>query len=205
MIYFMSTKTLTKEFYNTFSPDIILESKYVLFSAKMIPSEKYEKIAYRQNVFFALENDEYKNINIIREELTSSARDLGVLCKCIEESIVFPDNIIVILSTPKEIKSKYPYYLAKTIESMFEYPIIDFKHGRYKKYNYNPKNTCRRLKYYKALVNKRVFEDYPERVKEITKKSRKETLKVLGGYQKGMTQEEIDRELVYTEHFPFKH
>lgn len=204
MIYYMDTKTLVKKFSNTFSPDIVLGSKYILFSARMIPSEKYSKLSYQQNVFFGLSEDLYKNIEIIKRSLSESPNDLNILCNIIEESLVFPNSITVILSTPNETKTKYPEYMAKSIEEMFKYPIIDFKHGLKEKYSYNPKVTCKRLKYFKALNNKIIFEDHPERIKEISKKARKETLKMLGGYQKGMTQEEIDAELIYSRKVDFR-
>lgn len=195
----MSTKTLVEEYAKVFTPEQVLESTFALFSSRLPPERNALKIGYYQNTIFCLKNNLQENIFYIEKDITSSAQSLSVICHLIRLSLAEPDSLSVILSSPREYKTKYPFYLAKTIEDMFEYPIIDFKKGRYENYRYKPKKTYKLLQYWSARSNWLVFQDFPDRVRELSAEKRKNMAKVLGLYEKGMNKKEIIEVLTYSQ------
>lgn len=204
MLYYMSTKTLVEDYAKVFTPKQVLESTFALFSNRIIPERGIIKIPYNQTVFFALENDNDKNIQIIRNNILDNVLMINSICTLVRKSLAEPNSLNVILSSPREMKTKYPFYLAQTIENMFEYPVIDFKKGKNKSYKYNPKKVYLHLQYYSAYSNKLVFDDNPDRVDELSMKALKNMTKILGLYEKGMTKKEIKEILKKDSRLPFR-
>lgn len=199
----MSSKTLVKEFTKLFTPEEILGCTIIPFSNKIVHTGN--NITFNQTVLFGLDNEMSLdiNINIIREGLVLNYSDLGVIIDIVRRSLVFPDDIFIILSTPVETKTRYPYYLRKTIEDMFCYPIIDFKKGRHKEYRYDMAEVAERINYWTAKYYKEAITSFPDTIENFNKKQKKKILKTLGDYEKGMSEEEMNNVLTYDTCLPF--
>lgn len=204
MIYTMSTKTLVKEFTPLFTPEEILGCTFIPFSNKIVSNKGC--ITFNQTVLFGLDNEVALEINtkIIEDGLVLNYSDLEMVIEIVRKSLAFPDDIFIILSTPKETRTQYPYYLAKTIEQMFCYPVIDFKTGRDKEYRYDMLEVVEKIEFWTAKYYKEAISSFPDNIKKFNKKKKKRILKILGLYSKGMTEEEMDSELVYDQRLPFR-
>lgn len=193
MIYFMDTKTLVKDFTKVQLPKDILDCTFVIFSSRIVPEHGMMRIRYSNRIFYLLEDDMKYNIDIVKRELVDSTTDLNTLIKMMRETLAFPEKIFIILSTPKEMKTKFPVILGAAITEMFGYPVIDYKNHRYTEYKYNPKDCVDKLSYWTAHYNKLLIGENPHLLHEMKKKTKKNTLKKLGRYEKGMSNSEMNQ------------
>ena len=203
MIYYMDTKTLVKDFTKVHTPKEILDCTFVIFSSRICPNKNMKRISYSNRCFYLLEEDMGFNLRLVRKEITSSLNDMDVIIRMMREAIVFPDKIFIILSTPKEVKTKCPRILALVLEEMFGYPIIDYKNGKYLDYKYDPKECVDKLSFWSAYFNKQLIGQNPELLKDLDKKKKKKTLKILGRYEKGMSNSEMNA-ILTEDGLPFK-
>lgn len=201
MIYYMSTKTLVNDFNKNQTPEEILESDYISFSSRIIPYKQMKQIPFSMSCVFSLlpiddssllEKNECieKNIDIVRLQLIKNDRSLCVINNIITENLVFPKKIFIILSSPNEFNTKYPYYLGRAIYDLYKFPVIDYEKDRYKEYTYKPKEVLNRIDYYKAMIILNNLND--ETIKKMTIKEKKKLLKNAHLWEKGMTEDDAN-------------
>lgn len=216
MVYFMSTKTLVKEFEKDYGPDSILGCNLILFSNRIIPASKkspsYEKIKsinYNNEYFFGLVSDEtiddkMRNTSLIHKMLWGpERRAIPIINNMIRDQIAFPDEIVIILTSEDEYKTKFIHYLAKAIEEIYEYPIINYKKDKHKDFTYKPNKVFKRMEkvrrhYYKLLLKDGEF-DYTHMKKDVKMK----ILSDVGLYEKGMSEDEMNECFMQQASLPF--
>lgn len=190
MIYYMSTKTLVKIFEKEHSPNEILDCVFISFSTRVIPTTNTRTITYDNRIFFGLEaNKDEFNIDLVKNGIRNNARTCGVITQMLLEALVDKTKIFIILSSPAESKTRYPYFLAKAIEDLYKYPIIDYKNDRFKDFSYNPKEVLNRINHSRALIKLRSLTQ--DDFRKLPKKQKKMLFKTIGIYEKGMDVEEM--------------
>lgn len=184
----MSTKTLVKEFTKEHSPKEILDCDFISFSHRV--STCPYQLTYSDRIFFGLETGKDDvNIKLVKKHILNSFDDLTLIIKMITNSVVEPNKLFIILSSPKELKTRYPYFFAKAIEDIFHYPIIDYKNDKHKDFYYNPTLVVNISAHYSAEVQLHSIDlDEFEKLKT---KTMKKLFKAVGIYEKGMDREEM--------------
>ena len=200
MIYYMSTKTLVKEFTKDHSPKEILDCEFISFSHRVNNCEY--SLGYSDRIFFGLEENADANIRLVKKHLLNQYDDMKLLMNMISNSVVKPKKIFIILSSPKEVKTRYPYFFAKAIEEIFNYPIIDYEKDRYKDFSYDPSLVVNIITYYSAKI-------YLDAIgscdfEKLKTKDMKRLFKDVGIYEKGMDREEMIDVYDYRYGLPFK-
>ena len=201
MIYYMSTKTLVKEFTKEHSPKQILDCDFISFSQRV--SACPYQLSYSERIFFGLERDKDDiNIKLVKKHILNSFDDLELIIRMITNSVVEPNKLFVLLSSPKEVKTRYPYFFAKAIEDIFHYPIIDYKNDKHKDFYYDPTLVVNISAYYNAEVQLHLIGlDAFEKLKT---KTMKKLFKAVGIYEKGMDREEMIDIYITKYSLPFK-
>lgn len=199
MIYYMSTKTLVTKFTKEHSPKEILDCRFYSFSNRLIPSKQMTSIPYSQKLFFGLcgvaDSPEKSaltksNIDLVVKHIMDDSESGLVLSDLVKNSLVDKDKIFIILSSKRETKTQFPFYLAKAIEEAFRYPVVNYNSKeRFEDHYYDPKDVLKRVNYIqaRALLNSFSYDDF----KKKKKREMKELLSDAGYDVKGMDSEEM--------------
>ena len=200
MIYYMSTKTLVKEFQKDHSPEEILDCEFISFSHRVVGAN--HSLEYSDRIFFGLDAyQDDKNIAMVKNHLKDQFDDMVLIINMIENCIIKPDKVFIILSSPKETRTRYPYFYAKSIEELFKYPIIDYKKDKYKDFYYDPTEVLNICSYYIANIKLELM-DF-NNFKKLSKKKMKSLFKDAGIYEKGMDKDEMI-EIFEDHNLPFR-
>lgn len=199
MIYYMSTKTLVKKFTKEHSPKEILDCDFYIFSNRIISPSNVQSIPFSQRIFFGLssvDGDSDKlaltrsNIDLVVKHILHDPTTGIVLSDLVKKSLVEKDRIFIILSSEKETKTQFPFYLAKAIEEAFHYPVVNYNKERFEDHYYDPKDVLKRITFIqsRALLESLSYEEFVKK----KKREKRELLSAAGFDVSGMDSEELE-------------
>ena len=192
----MDTKTLVEDYTNDHTREEILNTEFVIVSTR-IQAGKEENVfksgLYSERVIFALDGEYDRDFEIVYDKIMKSTEMLGFIIKLMTFVLV-EKRTVVLLCSPCEMKTKYIELVSNVIETLFKYPVIDYKKDKYKTFHYDPVVVAKRIKKMSNYLADILLEDEDNRkkaVKMMSKKEMKKELKKLDMYHKDMSKSEM--------------
>lgn len=209
MIYYMSTKTLVNNFTKEINPEVILGCTFVKYSTRISNTEKMKTITYSERTVFGLkettvEKHMVDNIRITKKFLLSDLTSMVTIINMVATSLANKNEIFVILSSKKEYDSGITMILAKTIEDMFKYPIINYKKEKDNSFSYDETETVNRLYHFKIVANWLRYQKYEGSIDVATKEELKDVAKLINVWQKGMSKKDMKTAIHDCAGLPFR-
>lgn len=196
MIYYMSTKTLVKEFTPMYTPEEILGCNFIKLSNKIIKTPSVKTIPFDNRAFYMLEDDVDYNLKVITDSIIDNPITLSILLQIIQDSLLYPNHVHIIVSSPNEIKTRYPEFFARAVSEMFQYPIIDFKKSKDMTFKYNEYDVYNNIYHYSNILLYNECGTNTSLIHKLSKKRKKDILKTMNLYEPGMDIDEINSTLL---------
>lgn len=196
----MSTKTLVNEFTKDHKRKDILGCEFVPISSRIrFGNEKniIKTKIYNYSKVFDLNNNDEQNLKIVEDYILSKPLEIIKLVEIMTRVLV-DNQIVILLCSENEWKTKYIIYVGKVIEKLFHYPIINYKKDKNKSFHYDPSDVAKQIGNMEKYATKILLKQKQNREKALklmTKKEMKKTLKKLGLYYDGMDKYEMKETL----------